>query len=197
MILPYPLILASASRGRADLLKASGFDFEQIPTQAPEPEPGPDADPLEHARRLARIKAEAGVAKNPGCLVLAADTVVSCEGRILGKPRDLEDAAAMLAFLGGRPHQIITALCLGFRVARPGMGPDRFESGEESAFVTLRKWDPARLRAHVERVRPLFCAGAYALQEGGSSLVSKIEGDPSAVVGLPLDLLDALLRRYL
>lgn len=193
MTLPYPLILASASRGRADLLRASGFDFIQAPTHAAEPDPQPDDDPTAHARSLARLKARAAVADHPDSLILAADTVVSCGGRILGKPRDIEDAIGMLAFLGGRPHRIVTALCLG--LARAGH-PPRFEFGEDTATVTLRAWDRARLRAHVERVRPLFCAGSYALQEGGSSIVSRIEGDPSTVVGLPLDLLDDLLKRF-
>jgi septum formation protein len=193
MILPYPLILASASRGRADLLRAAGFDFTQEPAGVPEPEPAPDADPAAHARALARLKAEAAVPRHPGCLVLAADTVVACDGRILGKPRDAEDAVAMLAFLGGRPHTIVSALCLG--LARPGHEP-RFEHGEETARVTLRAWPTDRLRLHVARVKPLFCAGAYALQDGGASLVARIEGDPATVIGLSLDRLDRLLAGF-
>ena len=190
---PYPLILASASRGRADLLRAAGFAFVQEPAGVPEPDPETGTDPAGHARRLARLKAEAAVPRHPGCLVLAADTVVACAGRILGKPRDAEDAVDMLAFLGGRPHTIVSALCLG--LLAPGRAP-RFEAGEDRAEVTLRAWPRDRLREHVERVKPLFCAGAYALQDGGSSIVARIDGDPATVVGLPLDLLDRLLARY-
>jgi septum formation protein len=187
------LILASASRGRADLLRAAGFDFTQEPAGVPEPDPAPDVDPARHARDLARLKAEAAAPRHPGCLVLAADTVVACDGRMLGKPRDTQDAVAMLTFLGGRPHIIVTALCLG--LALPGHAP-RFACGEDEARVTLRAWPQDRLLAHVERVKPLFCAGAYALQDGGASLVARIDGDPATVVGLPLELLDRLLAGF-
>ncbi len=190
---PYPLVLASASQGRAELLRAAGFSFSQEPAGIPEPDPAPGADPTEHARALARLKAEASVARHPGCLVLAADTVVACDGRILGKPRDEEDAIAMLAFLGGRPHTIVSALCLG--LLQP-CGRPRFESGEEVARVTLRAWPADRLRAHVEQVKPLFCAGAYALQDGGASIIARIDGDPATVIGLSLNLLDTLLARF-
>jgi septum formation protein len=192
MNLPHPLILASASRGRAELLLAAGYDFIQDPTGIPEPAPAPGEDPAAHARRLARLKAEAAVRRHPGALVLAADTIAFCGDRILGKPRDEEDAVAMLAYLAGRPHTLVSALCVAFM---PPGGAPRFEAGEDRAEVTLRPWSHARLRRHVERVKPLFCAGAYALQEGGLSIVEKLEGDPSTVVGLPLDLLDRLLAR--
>ncbi len=194
MKLPYPLILASASRGRAELLRAGGFDFLQDPTGIPEPPPVPGEAPAAHARRLARLKAEAAVQHHPGSLILAADSIAFCGDRILGKPRDEEDAVAMLTFLAGRSHTLVTALCLGYR---PRGGNPRFEAGEDEATVTIRAWSEARLRRHVAQVKPLFCAGAYALQEGGLSLVEKIDGDPTTVVGLPMDLLDRLLLRLL
>ncbi len=189
----YPLILASASPGRAALLRGAGFSFSQAPTSVPEPDPEPGADPAAHARALARLKAEAALPRHPGCLVLAADTVVACDGRILGKPRDEEEAVEMLAFLGGRPHTIVSALALG--LARPGR-PVRLETAEDGAAVTLRAWPRERLRAHVKQVNPFFCAGAYALQDGGSAIIEKIEGDPSTVIGLPLNLLDGLLAHF-
>lgn len=193
MTRPYPLILASASRGRAGLLRAAGFAFTQESAGIPEPAPAPDADPAGHALFLARFKAEAAAPRHPDCLVLAADTVVACGGRILGKPRDAADAVAMLAFLGGRPHTIVSALCLALH--RPGE-PTRFETEADRAEVTLRAWPKERLQAHVEQIRPFFCAGAYALQDGGASIVARIDGDPSTVVGLPLDLLDRLLAKF-
>jgi septum formation protein len=193
MILPHPLILASASPGRAELLRAAGYTFEQKPTGVHEPDPASGADPVGHARLLARLKADAGAARHAARLVLAADTVIFCDGRFLGKPADAAEAVEMLTFLGGRAHTIVSALCLA--LALPGRAC-RFESGEDTARVTLRAWPRERLMAHVAEVKPLFCAGAYAVQGGGAAIVARLEGDPSTVIGLPLDLLDNLLRRF-
>lgn len=193
MKLPHPLILASASPGRAELLRAAGFSFEQKPTGVHEPDPPAGADPAAHARLLARLKAETAAVHHPESLVLAADTVIFCGGRFLGKPEDAAGAVEMLAFLGGRAHTIVSALCLA--LARPGH-ETRFESGEDTALVTLRAWPRERLAAHVAEVKPFFCAGAYAVQGGGASIVARIDGDPATVIGLPLDLLDRLLDRF-
>jgi len=187
-----PLLLASASPGRAALLRAAGFSFRQSPAGIPEPPPAPDADPAAHALRLARLKAGAALDRHPGCLVLAADTVIACDGQILGKPRHAAEAVAMLAFLGGRTHRIISALALGW--AEPGQ-PRRIAAAKAQARVTLRAWPRERLIAHVRQVRPFFCAGGYALQEGGAALVARIQGDLSTVIGLPLALLERLLAR--
>lgn len=192
MNLPRPLILASASRGRAELLRAAGYDFIQDPTGVTEPPPEPGEEPSAHALRLAALKARAAVESHPGSLILAADSIAFCGDRILGKPVDEQDAVEMLAFLGGRTHVLVTALCLGYK---PPGGRPHFVAGEDRAEVLLRAWPVDRLRRHVERVKPLFCAGAYALQEGGLSLVERIDGDPSTVVGLPLGLLERLFER--
>lgn len=189
---PYRLVLASASPARAALLRAAGYRFDQVPTGSPEPPPEPGTGGAAYASALARGKARAALGHHPDAIVLAADTVVELDGRLIGKPADIEDAVSILVRLAGRTHRIVTALCVaGPRAAgEPALHADTAE-----AFVTLRNWDEARIRAHVREAHPLGRAGAYALQGEGVALVARIEGDPTTVVGLPLDLADRLIRQ--
>jgi|GEM_PF-3965381 len=186
------LILASASAARAELLRAAGFAFRKSPTHCPEPPPRRGESPRAYALRLARLKANAALRRHPRSLILAADTIVVHRGRCLGKPADAAEAVAMLKRLGGETHMIITALCL--MAQGPAGRPWRCE-GIALARVSLRSWPAERLRRHVSAVRPFFCAGGYALQHGGSALIRRIQGDPTTVIGLPLDVLDRLLAR--
>ncbi len=189
---PPVLLLASASKARADLLRAAGYRFRQLATHIPEPPPSPGERPAAYALRLARLKANAALQSNPRALILAADTVVSYRGLLLGKAPTRKDALAMLQLLGGKHHEIVTALCLAWREKN---GKFRRFEGVETARVLLRRWSPERLRRHIAVVRPFSCAGAYALQQGNSAIVQQVDGDPSTVIGLPIGLLDRWISR--
>lgn len=185
-----PLILASASPRRRDLLEHAGVDFEVRPADLPElGQPG--ESPRACAERLAGEKALAvagQIGPRPPRLVLAADTLVVLDGEALGKPRDAENAVALLSRLVGRRHVVVTAVALvstdALRVRRTTV---------ESAVV-MRAADESELRAYVARGESLDKAGAYAAQGEGRRLIERIEGSETNVIGLPMDETLALLR---
>lgn len=177
------LILASTSPRRADLLRESGIVFQVIRPEVEEwtAEDFPEVAPGELARANARRKAKAVVEKNPGKPVLAADTLVICEGKILGKPADEEMAKQMLGWLSGRIHEVITAAVL----MMPGGKKSR-----EAVVRTRVKFRPLEAKEvsdYVREVDVLDKAGAYALQDGGDRLVERVEGSRSNVIGLPME----------
>ncbi len=180
------LILASASPRRAELLTRLGLTFDVVPSDIPED--GLDGEaPAAHAERLSREKAMKVSEAHPDALVLAGDTVVVREGALLGKPRDVEEAVAMLSSLSGRSHRVISGLALIF--------PDgRIRSGSLTTEVTFRPFDEAFARRYAETGEPLDKAGAYGIQGLGSALVKGIRGDYHTVMGLPLPLFLDLLR---
>ena len=177
------LILASTSPRRADLLRESGIAFQVIRPEVEEwtAEDFPEVAPGELARANARRKAKAVVEKNPGKPVLAADTLVVCEGKIMGKPADEEMAKQMLGWLGGRIHEVITAAVL----MMPGGKKCR-----EAVVRTRVKFRPLAEREvsdYVREVDVMDKAGAYALQDGGDRLVERVEGSRTNVIGLPME----------
>lgn len=177
------LILASTSPRRADLLRESGIAFQVIRPDVEEwtAEDFPEVAPGELARANARRKAKAVVEGNPRRAVLAADTLVVCEGKIMGKPADEEMARQMLAWLSGRIHEVVTAAVLmmpGGKKSREAVVRTRVK------FRDLRDQEVAD---YVREVDVLDKAGAYALQEGGDRLVERLEGSRSNVIGLPME----------
>ena len=186
MTAPPPLILASTSPRRAELLRMLGLPFE-IRTGSVVEEALPGELPVPHVERLARAKAQAVSLHAPGALVLGGDTVVVSQGRILGKPRDADDAVSMLLALAGRAHQVISGLAL----YRTGA---LLTSGTRSTVVHFRPFGVEQARAYVETGEPMDKAGAYGIQGLGAVLVEGIEGDHSTVVGLPIPLLLDLLQ---
>jgi septum formation protein len=185
-----PLLLASASPRRSELLRRAGVDFEVRPADVDERVRNGEA-PREYATRLAREKALAVAASSgaePPRYVLGADTVVVHEGRIYGKPADPEDAVRILGELLGRTHCVLTAVAL----ARSD-GTSLREICVESQ-VSLRAASAPEIRAYVAGGEPLDKAGAYALQGEGGRFVERVEGSQSNVIGLPLDETLALLR---
>ena len=177
------LILASTSPRRADLLRESGISFRVEPPQVQEwsAKDFPEIQPGELARGNARRKARAVAEKHPGQPVLAADTIVVCEGRVLGKPADEEVARQMLAWLSGRTHEVLTAAVLVL--------PDgkKIRESVVRTRVKFRELATAEVEAYVREIDVLDKAGAYALQDGGDRLVERVEGSRSNVVGLPME----------
>jgi len=185
-----PLVLASASPRRRQLLAEAGVRFEVQPADIPERR-APAEPPADYAARLALAKARA-VAQRlgplPARLVLGADTIVVLGEDVLGKPDDREHAVALLERLAGRTHRVITAVALLESASR------RTRHALVESSVTLRRLEPSELRAYVASGEPLDKAGAYALQGAGRRLVEKVEGSETNVIGLPMDETLALLR---
>jgi septum formation protein len=179
------IILASASPRRLELLRLTGLPFEVIPSSVDEE--CVTGAPAEVARLLSERKAEEVAARHPGALVLGADTIVTLDGAILGKPRDAGDARRMLALLSGRTHQVITGIALR------GAGA---VSDAVSTDVTFRPLTAREIAAYVATGEPMDKAGAYALQGHAALFTPEIRGDYANVVGLPLCRLTDLLRAH-
>src|SRR5664279_2492727 len=179
-----PLILASASPRRAELLRNAGIPFTVEPAHVAE-QPLPDEQPLQYAQRLARDKARAVFARQSDNVVLGADTVVVVDEHLLEKPRDAADAARMLGLLSGRSHQVITGVCLiagGFEQTEAEITEVRFSTLSES-----------EISSYVATGEPMDKAGAYAIQGMASRWVERIDGCYFNVVGLPLPRLYRML----
>lgn len=178
------LVLASASPRRARILRALGVPFRVTVTGADETLlPGEEAGVA--AERLARAKAAS--VRDESLPVLAADTLVTCAGRILGKPADAGEAREMLRLLSGRVHEVVTGLCL-----RAG---GRAVSGLERTSVTFATLDDADVEWYVRTGEPLDKAGAYHVDGRGAVFIEAISGSPSNVAGLPVRLLLWLARQ--
>ncbi len=181
------LILASASPRRQEFLRLLGIPFRVHPAHVDET-PLPDERPEDLVVRLSRLKAEA-VAREETGLILAADTIVVLDGRILGKPRDEEDARAMLRALRGRWHQVHTAITLIPDAGSP-------ISLLDTAYVLMRDYTDAEVDAYVATGDPLDKAGAYAIQNTAFAPVARVEGCLATVMGLPIRRLLPLLERF-
>jgi len=181
------LVLASASPRRRELLAAAGIAFEVLPVDLDET-PLDGELPEAHVRRLALAKAEAARAQRPEAVVLGADTIVVAAGRILGKPRDAEDAAWMLRTLAGRAHEVLTG------VAVAGVRGCTVEL--ERTRVWFAPLSDQEIGDYVGSGEPRDKAGAYAIQGLASKFVLRIDGSYSNVVGLPVALVYRLLKDY-
>jgi septum formation protein len=177
----YPrIVLASASPRRAELLRQVGVAFDVVPADIVERHPV-GMPPGDAARQVAcdKVTAVADLT-NRELPVLAADTVVILDDEALGKPRDDDEARAMLSRLSGRTHTVATG------VALIGSGEQRVESWLVETAVTFRAVDAAEIDAYVATGRPLDKAGAYGIQEDAAAFVEAVDGCYYAVVGLPL-----------
>jgi len=177
--------LASQSPRRRELLAQIGIRHDVIAVEVDETPRAGEA-PAEYVLRLALAKARAGHRLRPDRPVLGADTAVVQDDRILGKPLDRQDAAAMLAQLSGREHRVLTAVAL--------VG-DREETRLSVSRVRLRPIDAAEAAAYWETGEPADKAGGYAVQGLGALFVESIGGSYSGVMGLPLFETGELLRR--
>jgi septum formation protein len=183
------LVLASGSPRRRELLERIGLTPIVRPADLDEsPLPGESADELVLRLALAKTAASAaGALAGADEVVLAADTEVVLDGRALGKPVDLEDAAAMLLVLAGRTHQVMTGLAV-----RRG---EQVVTERVVTAVTFRSLRAAEIAWYLTTGEPQGKAGAYALQGAGAVLVDRVDGSDTNVIGLPLGATVALLRR--
>ena len=171
------IVLASGSARRPELLAGLGLPFEVAPTHVDES--SELRDPATLARMLAERKARAGVeAQGADVAVVAADTLVTLEGRIFGKPADAAEATATLHTLRGRTHQVIS----GVAVASSGT----LASEVTVTRVTMRTYTDAEVDTYVASGDPLDKSGAYAIQHPTFAPAASIEGCLCSVIGLPL-----------
>ncbi len=172
-----PLILASASPRRAELLRQIGLSFDVRPADIDE-QPLTSESPGDYVQRLAREKALAVSHLDPAAVIIGSDTSVVLDNRILGKPSDEDDAIAMLEQLSDRSHQVMT----GVAIAVEG----RCSSLTVIVDVGFRSLSRPEIEAYVRTGEPMDKAGSYGIQGLGGIFVESLQGSYSAVVGLPL-----------
>lgn len=184
-----PLILASASPRRSELLGQLPVEFQVLPGHAEEITPE-HLTPAEIAQVNAYRKARLVAKKNPDHLVLGADTVVSLGQLLFGKPSDMQAAEDMLAKLQGRTHLVITGVCLVH------LRSHRQKTFAVSTAVTFRSLHADQIRRYLSKINPLDKAGAYAIQDEGDLIVKSTKGSFTNVVGLPLERLKEELEAW-
>lgn len=183
---PYPLFLASASKARADLLNKSGYIFTVIKNGGEEGAVGCE-EPHRHTLERALHKGiSASLEVNRG-VIIAADTIAFCQGRIIGKPKDHEDALNTLRLLCTHPHLVISGIVV---VEKPS---GQIIAGTDATKVYMRNMSDAEIRHYVESGEAMGKAGSYAVQETGDRYIERMEGSYSNVVGLPMKLLAKML----
>jgi septum formation protein len=186
------LVLASASPRRRELLTQVGYSFQVMPAHIPE-DPREGEDPIAYVTRLAREKAEAvfrqlnaNGSADKSIVVLGADTTVTLDNHILGKPEDGADAARMLRMLSGRSHHVVTGVAV--------VSANATEVAAEVTAVRFLTITDEEIAAYVATGEPMDKAGAYGIQGLAARWIPRVEGCYFNVVGLPLALVNALLE---
>ena len=178
------LILASQSPRRRELLGLFHIPFTVCAADIDE-SMDPEKSPREEVARVSRAKAFA-VRRLPGDVVVAADTIVVCDGRVLGKPRDEADAVRMLTMLSGREHQVMTGLTV--------LKDQQAVTCTEVTEIQFRALSPEEIEAYVRTGEPMDKAGAYGIQGGAALFAQGLVGDYYNVMGLPVCRLGMILR---
>ena len=183
------LILASQSPRRRELLERMGLTQFEIRPALGEENASPDLSPPQLVEELSRQKARE-VAQTAGAddLIIAADTVVAADGRVLGKPHSREESLEMLRFLSGRTHTVYTGVTV--------QQGDRALTQHEATDVLFRPLTEQEVQAYVDTGEPMDKAGAYGIQGRGCVLVEGIRGDYYNVMGLPVCRLGLMLREF-
>lgn len=188
MIITGPIVLASASPRRSELMSLAGLRFSVSSADICE-DALPNESPPAHVLRLSREKAAAVADRMEGRFFVGADTVVVLDGTIMGKPVDEEDAFRMLRALSGREHEVVT----GFTVHDRERGVH--ESCSVATRVTFKPLEDGEIADYIATGCPMDKAGAYAIQGGAIHFVSSICGSYSNVVGLPMAELHDTLKQ--
>jgi septum formation protein len=184
-----PVVLASSSPRRKELLEKIGLKFTVDPVEVDEGL-SLDHDPLRLAKSISLKKALAAGKRHPDALIIAADTFGVIDGKMLGKPADEAQAVAMLEGMSGNCHRVIT----GFTLLDGVTG--RTVSRAVQTMVYFRKLSKSEIADYVNTGEPLDKAGAYAIQGLGALLVERIDGDYYNVIGLPISALAVELRKF-
>ncbi len=198
MHLQRPLILASASPRRRRLLEKLDLDFDtQIPTVIEISIPD---DPPKTAQENARLKYTWCHSREPGALIIAADTVIDLDGRLIGKPQSREEAANFLRAFSGREHNVLTAVALTPHRACSGA---RLTNAGDTPAITLvisrvrfRPLSPRDIDAYLDVVHPLDKAGAYDIDDHGAMIIAGYDGSWSNITGLPMEIITPWLARW-
>ena len=175
-----PVILASASPRRSQLLASMDIEFEVVPSHVEELIDGYDFIP-DLCEANARIKAEPIADMHPECLLIAADTMVYLEDTLFGKPTDIDDAHRMLTRLQGRTHQVTTGVSLIYH------NEEISKSFSVITNVTFLSLDAGQISEYLAKIDPLDKAGGYAIQEHKQMIAKRVSGSVSNVVGLPVE----------
>ena len=175
-----PVILASASPRRSQLLASMDIEFEVVPSHVEELIDGYDFIP-DLCEANARIKVEPIADMHPECLVIAADTMVYLEDTLFGKPTDIDDAHRMLTRLQGRTHQVTTGVSLIYH------NEEISKSFSVITNVTFLSLDAGQISEYLAKIDPLDKAGGYAIQEHKQMIAKRVSGSVSNVVGLPVE----------
>lgn len=179
-----PIILASGSPRRVELMRQMGLEFEAVPVDVDEHLAG---KPHEVVAALARRKAMAALQRYPDRYILAADTLVHAQGEVLGKPADQDDARRMLALLSGSEHQVFTGVCV--------LHGQKAWADCVCTQVRFAQLSAGDIAGYVQSGEPMDKAGAYAVQGMGGMFVTEVHGSPSNVIGLPMHTVRALLAQ--
>jgi septum formation protein len=182
------LVLASQSPRRRALLRRLGFKFEVVPAEIEELE-STNLSLRELTIANATRKGRAVQHQRSKAIVLAADTLISLDGEIIGKPQDLDDARLILRRLSGRVHEVCTSVFIG----APGQ---QFAIFSEISRVHFRRLDAPAITDYLAKINPLDKAGAYAVQGEGREIIASVEGSFTNVIGLPTERTIAALARF-
>ena len=191
MELAWPVVLASASPRRQELMKRIVPDFEIYVADIDET-PLPEESPWQTAERLAKEKAVVVLNRHPDCLIIAGDTVVALQQAAsylqLAKPIDKEDACRMLKMLSAKEHLVVTGMSL--------LAGAHEKTFSVTTRVKFRELSDAEIQAYVETGEPMDKAGAYAIQGGGAGFVESYEGSVDNVIGFPVDEIRERLQSF-
>ena len=180
-------ILASQSPRRRELLSMLGLEFTIITADIDETmDEGLCVE--DAVAEISRKKAEAVGNDHPGRLIVSADTIVTVEGKVLGKPHSQDEARAMLQSLSGRSHTVMTAFCL--------YKDGKSETHVEKTDVVFKPLSPEEIDAYIQTGSPMDKAGAYGIQDGAAVFVEALRGDYYNVMGLPVYRLAGMLREF-
>jgi septum formation protein len=183
------LILASSSPRRKELLGKLGIPFEVVTAGVSEDVEG-DIGPEEMVVMLAKRKAGAVAQSLTSGIVIGSDTTIAFEGKVLGKPKDKEDARAILKSLRGKRHQVYSGIAL------VNVENNRVEASAVVTSIRMRNYSDDEINDYVASGEPMDKAGAYAIQGEGGRLVEQMEGSFDNVVGLPVRELAEMLKRF-